>query len=70
MHSPYGLELNAVVAIASYDQRATLCDFDADLVRSFETLKYQTIFQTARCFLLEGHISARRFHCFCTGRES
>jgi CRP/FNR family transcriptional regulator, cyclic AMP receptor protein len=67
MLSPYGLELNDSCLNCKLRSESYFCDFDPELVRSFETLKYQTVFPKGALLFVEGQ-SPRGVFMLCSGR--
>lgn len=67
MRSPYGLELSDSCLNCKLRSEGYFCDFDAELVKSFETLKYQTIFPKGAVLFVEGQ-SPRGVFMLCSGR--
>jgi CRP/FNR family transcriptional regulator, cyclic AMP receptor protein len=67
MHSPYGLEVSDSCVNCNIRSDSHFCDFDADLVRSFEALKYATVFPKGAVLFVEGQ-SPRGVFMICSGR--
>ena len=67
MHSPYGLEISDSCVSCKIRSDGYFCDFDAELVKSFEALKYATIFPKGAVLFVEGQ-SPRGVFMLCTGR--
>ncbi|MEK6288427.1 MAG: Crp/Fnr family transcriptional regulator [Acidobacteriota bacterium] len=67
MNSPYGLEVNDSCVNCKLRSEGYFCDFDAELVRSFETLKYATVFPKGAVLFVEGQ-SPRGVFMLCSGR--
>jgi CRP/FNR family transcriptional regulator, cyclic AMP receptor protein len=67
MHSPYGLEVSDSCDSCKIRSTGFFCDFDADLMKSFESLKYVTVFPKGAVLFVEGQ-SPRGVFMICTGR--
>jgi len=67
MHSPYGLEVSDSCVDCKMRSGEHFCDFDAELLKSFETLKYATVFPKGAVLFVEGQ-SPRGVFMLCTGR--
>lgn len=67
MHSPYGLEVSDSCETCRIRSEGYFCDFEADLVKSFEALKYATVFPKGAVLFVEGQ-SPRGVFMLCTGR--
>src|SRR4029453_19276920 len=67
MKSPYGVEATESCVNCQLRSEGYFCHFDAELVKSFETLKYQTIFPKGAVLFVEGQ-SPRGVFMLCTGR--
>jgi CRP/FNR family transcriptional regulator len=67
MHSPYGLEVSDSCENCNIRSVGYFCDFESDLVKSFEALKYATVFPKGAVLFVEGQ-SPRGVFMLCTGR--
>jgi CRP/FNR family cyclic AMP-dependent transcriptional regulator len=67
MHSPYGLEVSDSCQDCKIRSEGYFCDFDTELVKSFEALKYATVFPKGAVLFVEGQ-SPRGVFMLCTGR--
>jgi len=67
MQSPYGLEVSDSCVNCKLRSEGYFCDFEKELVGSFETLKYQTIFPKGAVLFVEGQ-SPRGVFMICSGR--
>ena len=67
MHSPYGLEVSDSCVDCRTRSDKHFCDFDAELLKSFETLKYATVFPKGAVLFVEGQ-SPRGVFMLCSGR--
>jgi len=67
MHSPYGLDASDSCVDCRVRSDSHFCDFDADLLKTFETLKYATVFPKGAVLFVEGQ-SPRGVFMLCTGR--
>lgn len=67
MYSPYGLEVSDSCLECKIRSVGYFCEFDAELVKSFETLKYATVFPKGAVLFVEGQ-SPRGVFMICTGR--
>jgi len=67
MHSPYGLEVSDSCVNCKIRTEGYFCDFDQELVKAFETLKYATVFPKGAVLFVEGQ-SPRGVFMLCTGR--
>ena len=67
MHSPYGLEVNDSCLECKVRSPDHFCNFEADLLKSFEVLKYATVFPKGAVLFVEGPVAARRISCFAPG---
>lgn len=67
MHSPYGLEVSDSCLNCKIRSEGYFCEFDADLVKSFEALKYATVFPKGAVLFVEGQ-SPRGVFMICSGR--
>jgi CRP/FNR family transcriptional regulator len=67
MHSPYGLEVSESCADCKIRSAGHFCDFNTELLQSFETLKYATVFPKGAVLFVEGQ-SPRGVFMLCTGR--
>ena len=67
MHTPYGLEVSDSCENCRIRSEGYFCDFESDLVRSFEALKYATVFPKGAVLFVEGQ-SPRGVFMLCTGR--
>jgi CRP/FNR family transcriptional regulator, cyclic AMP receptor protein len=67
MHSPYGLEVSDSCVDCKVRSDDHFCSFDAELLKSFETLKYATVFPKGAVLFVEGQ-TPRGVFMLCTGR--
>lgn len=67
MHSPYGLDVSDSCIDCTIRSRSHFCDFDPELLKSFETLKYATVFPKGAVLFVEGQFP-RGVFMLCTGR--
>jgi CRP/FNR family transcriptional regulator len=67
MHSPYGLEVSDNCATCRIRSESYFCNFEAELVNSFEALKYATVFPKGAVLFVEGQ-SPRGVFMLCAGR--
>ncbi|MFY9574905.1 MAG: cyclic nucleotide-binding domain-containing protein [Blastocatellia bacterium] len=67
MNSPYGLELSDSCADCRIRSDKHFCAFDAELLKSFEALKYSTVLPKGAVLFVEGQ-SPRGVFMLCTGR--
>jgi CRP/FNR family transcriptional regulator len=67
MYSPYGLEVSDSCVECKTRSAGYFCDFDADLVKAFESLKYETVFPKGAVLFVEGQ-SPRGVFMICSGR--
>jgi CRP/FNR family transcriptional regulator, cyclic AMP receptor protein len=67
MQSPYGLEISDSCSNCGIRSAGYFCEFEADLVKSFETLKYATVFPKGAVLFVEGQ-SPRGVFMLCSGR--
>lgn len=67
MHSPYGLEVSDSCVDCKIRSDEHFCSFDAELLKSFETLKYATVFPKGAVLFVEGQ-TPRGVFILCTGR--
>lgn len=67
MHTPYGLEVSDSCVDCRVRSAGHFCDFDAELLKSFETLRYATVFPKGAVLFVEGQ-SPRGVFMLCTGR--
>ena len=67
MHSPYGLEVSDSCETCKIRAEGYFCNFESDLVKSFESLKYATVFPKGAVLFVEGQ-SPRGVFMLCTGR--
>ena len=67
MHSPYGLEVNDSCVECKVRSADHFCSFDTDLLKSFEALKYATVFPKGAVLFVEGQ-SPRGVFMLCSGR--
>lgn len=67
MNSPYGLEVNDSCTDCKVRSAGHFCDFNSELLKSFETLKYATVFPKGAVLFVEGQ-SPRGVFMICTGR--
>ena len=66
MHSPYGLDASDSCVDCAFRSHSHFCDFDPELLKSFETLKYATVFPKGAVLFVEGQ-SPRGVFMLCTG---
>lgn len=66
MHSPYGLDVNDSCLDCKSRSNSYFCDFDPELLKSFETLKYATVFPKGAVLFVEGQ-SPRGIFMICAG---
>ena len=66
MRSPYGLDLIDSCLDCKVRSTSHFCDFDSELLKSFETLKYATVFPKGAVLFVEGQ-SPRGVFMLCTG---
>jgi CRP/FNR family cyclic AMP-dependent transcriptional regulator len=67
MHSPYGLEVSDSCLNCKIRSGGYFCEFDADLMKSFEAIKYATVFPKGAVLFVEGQ-SPRGVFMLCSGR--
>lgn len=67
MQSPYGLEISDSCTTCSTKTGGYFCDFDTELVKAFEALKYATVFPKGAVLFVEGQ-SPRGVFMLCSGR--
>lgn len=67
MQSPYGLEISDSCTTCTTRSSGYFCDFDAELVKAFEALKYATVFPKGAVLFVEGQ-SPRGVFMLCSGR--
>lgn len=67
MYSPYGLEVSDSCLECKIRSAGYFCEFDADLVKAFESLKYATVFPKGAVLFVEGQ-SPRGVFMICSGR--
>lgn len=67
MQAPYGLEISDSCTTCTTRSSGYFCDFDAELVRAFEALKYATVFPKGAVLFVEGQ-SPRGVFMLCSGR--
>ena len=63
MQAPYGLEISDSCTTCTTRSSGYFCDFDAELVKAFEALKYATVFPKGAVLFVEGQ-SPRGSLCF------
>jgi len=66
MHSPYGLDVSESCVDCTIRSHSHFCDFDPELLKSFETLKYATVFPKGAVLFVEGQ-SPRGVFMLCAG---
>ncbi len=66
MHSPYGLDVNDSCFECSVRSNGHFCDFDPELLKSFEALKFTTVFPKGAVLFVEGQ-SPRGVFMLCSG---
>ena len=54
MYSPYGLEVSDSCLECKIRAGGYFCDFDSELVKAFEALKYATVFPKGAVLFVEG----------------
>ena len=67
MHSPYGLDVSDSCVDCKIRSAVHFCNFDTQLLNSFESLKYATVFPKGAVLFVEGQ-SPRGVFMLCTGR--
>src|SRR4029078_9630504 len=67
MYSPYGLDASDSCVDCAIRSSNHFCDFDRELLKSFETLKYATVFPKGAVLFVEGQ-SPRGVFMLCNGR--
>jgi len=67
MHSPYGLDVSDSCVDCSIRSSGHFCNFDHELLRSFETLKYAAVYPRGAVLFVEGQ-SPRGVFMLCNGR--
>lgn len=67
MYSPYGLEVSDICLECKLRSAGYFCDFDSDLLRAFDSLKYVTVFPKGAVLFVEGQ-SPRGVFMICAGR--
>ena len=67
MQAPYGLEISDSCTNCTTRSSGYFCDFDAELVKAFEALKYATVFPKGAVLFVEGQ-SPRGVFMLCSGR--
>jgi CRP/FNR family cyclic AMP-dependent transcriptional regulator len=67
MQSPYGLEISDSCTTCGVRGPGYFCDFEAELLKSFEALKYATVFPKGAVLFVEGQ-SPRGVFMICSGR--
>ena len=67
MHSPYGLEVIDSCVDCTIRSSGHFCDFDPELLKSFESLKYATVFPKGAVLFVEGQ-TPRGVFMLCRGR--
>ena len=67
MRSPYGLIGSDSCIDCAARSNKHFCDFDAELLKSFESLKYATVFPKGAVLFVEGQ-SPRGVFILCTGK--
>src|ERR1044071_7050789 len=67
MHSPYGLDVSENCVGCSIRTPGHFCQFDRELLESFETLKYATVYPKGAVLFVEGQ-SPRGVFMLCNGR--
>jgi CRP/FNR family transcriptional regulator len=67
MHSPYGLEVSDSCLNCRIRSEGYFCEFDADLIKEFEAIKYATVFPKGAVLFVEGQ-SPRGVFMLCSGR--
>jgi CRP/FNR family cyclic AMP-dependent transcriptional regulator len=67
MYSPYGLEVSDSCLECKIRSSGYFCEFDAELVKAFESLKYATVFPKGAVLFVEGQ-SPRGVFMICSGR--
>lgn len=67
MSSPYGLEVSDSCVDCTIRTDSHFCDFNTELLKSFETLKHATVFPKGAVLFVEGQ-SPRGVFMLCGGR--
>lgn len=68
MHSPYGLNFVSDSCVnCSIRSTGHFCDFDNELLKSFESLKYATVYPRGAVLFIEGQ-APRGVFMLCSGR--
>lgn len=67
MHSPYGLEVSDSCASCKSRSDGYFCNFDQEMVASFEALTYATVFPKGAVLFVEGQ-SPRGVFMLCSGK--
>lgn len=67
MQAPYGLEISDSCTTCTARSSGYFCDFEAELVKAFEALKYATVFPKGAVLFVEGQ-SPRGVFMLCSGR--
>ena len=67
MHSPYGLDVSENCVGCAIRSPGHFCQFDRELLESFETLKYATVYPKGAVLFVEGQ-SPRGVFMLCNGR--
>ncbi|HSB12032.1 MAG TPA: Crp/Fnr family transcriptional regulator [Blastocatellia bacterium] len=67
MQSPYGLEISDSCSTCAIRSGGYFCNFEPELVKAFEALKYATVFPKGAVLFVEGQ-SPRGVFMLCSGR--
>jgi len=67
MYSPYGLDVSDSCLECKIRSAGYFCNFDPDLVKAFDSLKYATVFPRGALLFVEGQ-SPRGVFMICSGR--
>jgi len=67
MHSPFGLDVSDSCVDCAIRSHTHFCDFDTELLKTFESLKYATVFPKGAVLFVEGQ-SPRGVFMLCTGK--
>jgi len=67
MRSPYGIEVSDSCVDCEIRSHDHFCDFDRELLKSFETIKYATVYPKGAVLFVEGQ-SPRGVFMLCSGR--
>ena len=67
MQSPYGLEISDSCTSCAVRSGSYFCEFEPELLKAFEALKYATVFPKGAVLFVEGQ-SPRGVFMLCSGR--